>query len=1316
MSNEIILTHILEETRLYKLGSQTKILGIAMKMMKRLMLFTTLLATSLLAAERRHLLNPGGTLTKSSGDPAQQIASRFIEGLSQELNFGPGDSDSVYLSKQYLTEHNGVTHLVYKQQYQGIEVYGAEWTVNIDRDGRVLNAGGILVPGPGQGTLAPKPTGLLQSVRAAVAAVNPQAATHFAAFQIKAQKGRRAVIAGGSLGADVNAEPIWFPLEGRLIPAYIVSVMDEDGVNSYEVIVNSESQRLLSKESLTKFQNAPRGKVFERENPQPNVTPGVRLTTAPPFVDRTWQSFKGDPTASPYGWLETDSTKGNNAIVGQNLLGVLFLANPKLAVSTNGEFDFPLQLGPTAPNPSNFSDASNTNLFYWINQAHDLFYSIGFNEGAGNYQKDNYGRGGVGGDAIFAYTHFGSQTVNSASLTNAFYTTQNTNDGEPSMVAMYLGAQGTFTDGAYDSQVIVHEYTHGVSNRLVRSLSGQQGGAMGEAWSDFFSLEFTIPEGAPLDGVYPTAGYLSQDFINGAFRSRPTTTDTTINPLTYSDMGKVIGRPEVHADGEIWVEALWDLRANLIKQWGEKEGRRRVRLLVIDGMKLSPPAPSMVDMRDAILLADRVDFAGASQQQLWAGFAKRGLGSLASSRGTLANNTIASFDLPSPAAKISFSRKEFSAGETVRIYLSDSNVTDQTVSLQLTTSSGDLETVTLRRNGNLFQADIGSTGGATLPVRENHRLEIVPSDSISAYYLDVDPGNGKAKQIELNVPTVQPYSLSYFNNTALQFAGEGTLFSPLTLQQLSPTAIISTGYTLPFGFPFFGQTLRRATIYSNGYIDFGTSGAQFCSTTSSLLQVKGIAAMLADIGITGVAQANENIYVSTTPTSVTFRWVGETITLAFNTRAEPVNFAITLFSDGRIETRYGAGNKNLTSYDNTCGAALPLVGISSGTSYALLSPLHLGLVSFENALTLRLDPPVNAISAPQAVLETPAAGAKVTNNLLITGVAWDTDASISRIDILVDGISLNRAQPSSILRTDFCGAQNVPGCPRIGFSATVDLLARGVKAGKHSVQLFATNNRGATVAFPDKPREFDLDFTTVAPKPPTIQIESPDEGSTLTGTTVFRGYILAGDLRIVGADVLIDGVTWGPAAYGGARPDICTSPAVATNCPGVGFTYTFNPISNLPISSGEHKLQIRARDLNGNFYLYPETPFPFTLDKPKNDPPIAVLTSPQPNEKVKGTVNVTGYAYDPDGRVVSVLVVVDQQRGFTATIGRPSPEVCAQLKDVAACPNIGFTLSLDTRSFTNGVHSMYISVADDKGAITRAPAAIYSGINFTVEN
>ena len=46
------------------------------------------------------------------------------------------------------------------------------------------------------------------------------------------------------------------------------------------------------------------------------------------------------------------------------------------------------------------SKAAITNAFYTVNWLHDYWYDSGFDEAAGNAQLDNYGRGGVEGDAM----------------------------------------------------------------------------------------------------------------------------------------------------------------------------------------------------------------------------------------------------------------------------------------------------------------------------------------------------------------------------------------------------------------------------------------------------------------------------------------------------------------------------------------------------------------------------------------------------------------------------------------------------------------------------------------------------------------------------------------------------------------------------------------------------------------------------------------------------------------------------------------------------------------------------------------------------
>jgi extracellular elastinolytic metalloproteinase len=94
---------------------------------------------------------------------------------------------------------------------------------------------------------------------------------------------------------------------------------------------------------------------------------------------------------------------------------------------------------------------------------------------------------------------------------------------------------------------------------------------------------------------------------------------------TYADYGKVVGGPEVHGDGEIWSQTLWDLRDAL--------GSKTTESLVTRAMELSPSNPSFLDERNAILLADTAGFNGANHDTIWKVFAHRGMGFYAGALG-----------------------------------------------------------------------------------------------------------------------------------------------------------------------------------------------------------------------------------------------------------------------------------------------------------------------------------------------------------------------------------------------------------------------------------------------------------------------------------------------------------------------------------------------------------------------------------------------------------------------------------------------------------------------------------------------------------
>lgn len=1258
---------------------------------------------------------PAAGLTGAAQRAPQDVAMAYLAGAAA---VSVQDLPSVYLAKSYTTPHNGVTHLVYRQRFYGIDVENAVWVANVARDGRLLTAGGTLYPAPAIVNFGPQISSDLV-VQSAVREVNPRLAASFvpvrmSGFEVSVPGVPASVTyAGGSLGGEVEGRLVWYAHRGTLLLAWIFNVLDADGVSSFDVAIEASSGATIHKKATTYFQSVPTGLVFDKGSPQPNPAPGVRLASAPPIVDRESLQLSGDPIASPMGWVVNNETAGYNAVVGENPLGLAFLAAPRTS-APSGDFAFPLALGPSAPNPVTFKDAANVNLFYWINRAHDLFYRYGFNESAGNFQSLNHARGGEGGDPILAYTHYGSAAPVGPSLNNAFFTARGTQDGTASMIAMYAtitGPGGFFADGAYASDVIIHEYAHGVSLRLLPDGYGSfQAAAMGEAWGDFFGLEFTIPEGAPRDGVYPSGEYFSQAWGTGG-RTRPYSTDTSVNPLTYASLGRVSASgPEVHADGEIWVQALWEARANLIQQFGEAEGRSRIRRLVIDGMMLTVPSPSMVDMRDAILLADELAFEGDGQEALWSAFAKRGLGALAHSDGGDSLHVIPSFDLPTPDGKLKFYEKTFVAGEPVRVLLADANRSAATARVALTTSSGDVEDLLLTRSGFVYFGSLLSTP-ANVGVG-NGILSIIPGDVITAAYVDEDTGasapSAATAGVQTTAQTQQPYSL--FTSTAAMpvFTGETRI----------ATVRAPVRQTLPFDFPFYSGKYRSIVVYPTGAIllepsVFTNLTGPGCNDLAELRRIAAIAPLFLNLTF-GTAQADEGIYMSTPSAgTVAFRWAAETLGAS---PPEPVNFAVTLASDGVITLYYGSGNQNLhkaASTLSTCGAQ-PVVGISNGHDvYAR----NVTLGNFTNAATLIFVPTFNSPANPQVVLERPEADETVRGLMRVSGVAYQPSVApltnVTRRDIFIDGVQRGTAAP--VARPDFCAANPVPGCPAVGFQADLNIAALNLTPGSHTLKVRAMNTRGG---FADS-AEVSFNVDTEPASLPVAAIETPSAGDELSGSAVIRGYAYAAGLQVSRVDLLIDGVTYPGISYGAARPDVCDAlpPPLPANCPNVGWSLTLNTRSgSLPLPDGAHSMQVRVLDQLGRYTLFPEEPVPFTVNNGPAVYPTGAITSILPNDSLTGSVTVSGYAYSPSGRVTSVLVLVDGAAVAAAAYGQPRPEECSSLPDVGACPNIGFTYNLDTRTLTNGFHVLGVRITNDSGFGVTVPNQVRNGMNVLVDN
>ncbi|MFO1529753.1 MAG: M36 family metallopeptidase, partial [Kiritimatiellia bacterium] len=292
-----------------------------------------------------------------------------------------------------------------------------------------------------------------------------------------------------------------------------------------------------------------------------------------------------------------------------------------------------------------------TQLFYVSNWYHDILYTLGFDEAAGNFQTENFDKGGAGGDEVQAEAQDGSGTDNANFSTPP--------DGEAGRMQMYLFTGPTpMRDGSLDTEVVTHELTHGLSNRLIANGAGLMwgvGGGMGEGWSDFYAMALLNNTNSDdPDAMYATGGYatykmdgLTDNYLYG-IRRFPYSTNNSINPLTWADVddstydesggiavspigGGDSGAGEVHAMGEVWALTLWEMRSRIIADpaganGDVPSGNMTALAIVTDGMKMTPANPSFIEARDAILAADAAANGSRNERWIWEGFADRGLG------------------------------------------------------------------------------------------------------------------------------------------------------------------------------------------------------------------------------------------------------------------------------------------------------------------------------------------------------------------------------------------------------------------------------------------------------------------------------------------------------------------------------------------------------------------------------------------------------------------------------------------------------------------------------------------------------------------
>lgn len=598
-----------------------------------------------------------------------ESSSISLEELIKQKN------DTYVITKQHVSSISGVHHIYLRQAINGIEVYGTESSIHIDKNGKVLVAHNKFLADI-QATLKSNAQGI--SAKQAITSVARQMNYKIGNLQeVKSIGGKNKAAVFNK--ADISSEDIpvklmYYYRQGigtQLV--WELSVSETTSSDWWNFRVDASTGNIIDKDNWTLYCNIlgdHEDHIHAAENSAPFVGPmnepynynntNSSSTTMAPAASyrvfampvespnhgtRTLVTNPENLTASPYGWHDIS---GNNTADYTNSRGNNVDAydddnannqpDNKYAFSPGGNLIFDFPLNTNYSNSDQSESAAITNLFYWNNIIHDVTYQYGFDEASGNFQHNNYGKGGIGNDRVNAEAQDGSGTCNANFATPP--------DGNRPRMQMYVCDN---RDGDLDNMVIVHEYGHGISNRL-STLGGQE--QMGEGWSDYYGLMLTMQSGDSGPDSRGVGTWLIGEGPNGpGIRTHPYSTNFAINPHTYDDIKSEVAP---HGVGSVWTAMLWEMTWELIAVHGfdtdfyNGSGGNNISLaLVTEALKLQPSNPGFVDGRDAILAADMALYGGENQCAIWDAFARRGLGysAIQGSSSSKTDGTEA-FDLP----------------------------------------------------------------------------------------------------------------------------------------------------------------------------------------------------------------------------------------------------------------------------------------------------------------------------------------------------------------------------------------------------------------------------------------------------------------------------------------------------------------------------------------------------------------------------------------------------------------------------------------------------------------------------------------------
>lgn len=377
-----------------------------------------------------------GRLSQNMGNKSEFAAKEYVRQYASLYKLNKKTLSGAAVKNIHDTG-KGAVIVKFNQEVDGIEVFGREMNVMMNRDSKLKAISGFLSPHPGKPYNLPTTFALSDRKAITIAfqdlggelkeseLVLDAVKSGYTFYLPENQQNKEYI-----LQERTRAKKVFFNLQDRLVPAYYVEVIGSAAdrlhdLDYYSYVVSAENGEILFRNNLSAHATNSTNtaytykvyadeKGFPYDSPRGNSgTPYLKMDSSyPPLATQqevTLEHHSSISTKDP--WLPADATEtsGNN---------VFAYRTGGHHAPTSSPYNFGYIHQPTTRQEDQLEhqNAAITNLFYVNNFLHDWFYDAGFNEESGNAQWNNYGRGGSDGDPLGVVLNDYDRGTNNATM------------------------------------------------------------------------------------------------------------------------------------------------------------------------------------------------------------------------------------------------------------------------------------------------------------------------------------------------------------------------------------------------------------------------------------------------------------------------------------------------------------------------------------------------------------------------------------------------------------------------------------------------------------------------------------------------------------------------------------------------------------------------------------------------------------------------------------------------------------------------------------------------------------------------------------